>query len=161
MLKIKYDECVLLWTTEKVAARFYFWLKFLHFICFLPSLSLSHAHTNLISFYLVSIFIHFHFRFDFIFGLMCSCFSRLDRLDSIQFNPIQPNWTKLSGLAVMFIGYQIGKMYYVFNSNELKDGYPKALTTLGLPASLDKIDAVLVWGHNNRTYFYSGDMYWR
>ncbi|XP_031640524.1 matrix metalloproteinase-2 isoform X2 [Contarinia nasturtii] len=59
------------------------------------------------------------------------------------------------------IVFFIGKMYYVFNSNKLEDGYPKALTTLGLPASLDKIDAVLVWGHNNRTYFYSGTMYWR
>lgn len=153
--------CVAL-NNRKSRCPFLFLVKISSFHLF-PTLSISlfHAHTNLISFYLVSIFIHFHFRFDFIFGLMCSCFSRLDRLDSIQFNSIQPNWTKLSGLAVMFIGYQIGKMYYVFNSNELKDGYPKALTTLGLPASLDKIDAVLVWGHNNRTYFYSGDMYWR
>lgn len=99
---------------------------------------------------------HFHFRFDFIFGLMWLCFL----LDSVQLIS-----TRLHLLCVcarlMFIGYPIGKMYYVFNSDELKDGYPKALTTLGLPASLDKIDAVLVWGHNNRTYFYSGDMYWR
>ncbi|XP_055313024.1 matrix metalloproteinase-2-like isoform X2 [Sitodiplosis mosellana] len=59
------------------------------------------------------------------------------------------------------IVFFMGKMYYVFNSNKLEDGYPKALTTLGLPATVDKIDAVLVWGHNNRTYFYSGTMYWR
>lgn len=56
---------------------------------------------------------------------------------------------------------KIGKMYYVFNSNVLEDGYPKPLTKLGLPPSLEKIDAVLVWGHNNRTYFYSGTLYWR
>ncbi|XP_055313723.1 matrix metalloproteinase-2-like isoform X2 [Sitodiplosis mosellana] len=59
------------------------------------------------------------------------------------------------------IVFFIGKMYYVFNSIQLEDGYPKALTSLGLPASVDKIDAVLVWGHNDRTYFYSGTMYWR
>lgn len=52
-------------------------------------------------------------------------------------------------------------MYYVFNSNVLEEGYPKPLTHLGLPAYLDKIDAALVWGHNNRTYFYSGTLYWR
>lgn len=52
-------------------------------------------------------------------------------------------------------------MYYVFNSNVLEQGYPKPLTHLGLPAYLDKIDAALVWGHNNRTYFYSGTLYWR
>lgn len=54
-----------------------------------------------------------------------------------------------------------GNMYYVFNSNVLAQGYPKPLTDLGLPAYLDKIDAALVWGHNNRTYFYSGTLYWR
>lgn len=31
------------------------------------------------------------------------------------------------------------------------------MTALGLPDSVDKIDASLVWGHNNRTYFYSGE----
>lgn len=55
----------------------------------------------------------------------------------------------------------IGKEIYQFNSNHLDNGYPKPLSHLGLPASLDKIDAALVWGHNNRTYFYSGTMYWR
>lgn len=39
--------------------------------------------------------------------------------------------------------------------------YPKPLTTLGLPDHLSKIDAALVWGYNNRTYFYSGTQYWR
>ncbi|KAG4072526.1 hypothetical protein HA402_004615 [Bradysia odoriphaga] len=59
------------------------------------------------------------------------------------------------------IVFFIGNMYYVFNSNVLEEGYPKPLTHLGLPAYLDKIDAALVWGHNNRTYFYSGTLYWR
>lgn len=55
----------------------------------------------------------------------------------------------------------LGKEYYVFNSNELEYGYPKPLTNLGLPRELNKIDAVLIWGHNNRTYFFSETVYWK
>lgn len=40
-------------------------------------------------------------------------------------------------------------------------GYPKPLTDLGLPRDLSHVDAAMVWGHNSRTYFFSGTMYWR
>lgn len=53
--------------------------------------------------------------------------------------------------------YSTGKQYYVFHSQNLLPGYPKPLSALGLPATVEKIDAALVWGHNNRTYFYSGE----
>ncbi|CRK96840.1 CLUMA_CG009940, isoform A [Clunio marinus] len=59
------------------------------------------------------------------------------------------------------IVFFIGKRYYVFHSQHLLPDYPKPLTDLGLPETLEKIDAALVWGHNNRTYFYSGTEYWR
>ncbi|XP_043684641.1 matrix metalloproteinase-2-like isoform X3 [Vespula pensylvanica] len=59
------------------------------------------------------------------------------------------------------IVFFIGKKYYVFSANNLESGYPKPLTNLGLPASLEKIDGAMVWGHNSRTYFFSGSMYWR
>lgn len=62
-------------------------------------------------------------------------------------------------LSEVEINFQIGKQFYVFHSQHLLPGYPKPLTDLGLPASLDKIDAALVWGHNNRTYFYSGKLH--
>uniref|UniRef100_A0A182PKF5 Peptidase metallopeptidase domain-containing protein n=1 Tax=Anopheles epiroticus TaxID=199890 RepID=A0A182PKF5_9DIPT len=55
----------------------------------------------------------------------------------------------------------IGKQYYVFNSQYLEPGYPRPLTDLGLPDSIERIDAALVWSHNNRTYLYSGRLYWR
>lgn len=54
-----------------------------------------------------------------------------------------------------------GKELYLFNSQYLLPGYPKPLTKLGLPSSLDKLDAAMVWGHNGKTYFYSGTMYWK
>ncbi|XP_011864181.1 PREDICTED: matrix metalloproteinase-14-like isoform X2 [Vollenhovia emeryi] len=59
------------------------------------------------------------------------------------------------------IVFFIGREYYVFDANNLEPGYPKPLTYLGLPASLEKIDGAMVWGHNGRTYFFSGPMYWR
>ncbi|XP_043484667.1 matrix metalloproteinase-2 [Leptopilina heterotoma] len=59
------------------------------------------------------------------------------------------------------IVFFIGRLYYVFSANILEPGYPKPLTSLGLPASLKKIDGAMVWGHNKRTYFFSGTMYWR
>lgn len=49
----------------------------------------------------------------------------------------------------------------MFNGNILVPGYPKPLTALGLPARLDHVDAVTVWGHNSKTYIFSGTEYWR
>jgi hypothetical protein len=53
----------------------------------------------------------------------------------------------------------LGKHYYVFNTNEL--AYYAPLTHLGLPEHLEKIDAIFKWGHNNRTFIFSGSQYWR
>ncbi|KAL7027224.1 hypothetical protein ACKWTF_005366 [Chironomus riparius] len=61
------------------------------------------------------------------------------------------------GQIVFFVGQQV----YAFGTTTLLDGFPKPLSALGLPENLKKLDAALVWGHNNRTYFYSGTMYWR
>lgn len=59
------------------------------------------------------------------------------------------------------IVFFIGQLIYQFESNHLDYGYPKPLSHLGLPNSLERIDAALVWGHNNETYFYSGTLYWK
>lgn len=55
----------------------------------------------------------------------------------------------------------IGDKYYVFSSNIVERGYPKSISNLGLPREVKHIDGAMVWGHNGKTYFYSGDMYWR
>lgn len=52
----------------------------------------------------------------------------------------------------------LGRKYYVFDSVILIQEQP--LTSLGLPHSLDHIDAAFVWGHNNRTYLFSDTLYW-
>lgn len=49
----------------------------------------------------------------------------------------------------------------MFTGITLIYGFPRPLTALGLPAWLDHIDAVMVWGHNSKTYFFSGGLYWR
>lgn len=61
------------------------------------------------------------------------------------------------------IVFFIGRRYYVFIGNQVDPrsagGHP--LTDLGLPADLPRIDAALVWGHNGRTFLFSGSLYWR
>lgn len=54
-----------------------------------------------------------------------------------------------------------GRIFYVFSGNDPVQGYPKPLTALGLPKELDHVDAATVWGHNRKTYIFSGTMYWR
>lgn len=58
----------------------------------------------------------------------------------------------------------IGDKYWTFHGNNPVAGHPPEgvpLTNLGMPADVKKIDAVFVWGFNNRTYVVSGDMYWK
>ncbi|KAK6638074.1 hypothetical protein RUM44_008499 [Polyplax serrata] len=59
------------------------------------------------------------------------------------------------------IVFFIDKMYYLFDANYLMPGYPKPIHYLGLPRELERVDAAMVWGHNGKTYFFSGTMYWR
>lgn len=39
------------------------------------------------------------------------------------------------------LAHLLGKQYYMFSTHNLDPGYPKYLTQLGLPATLNKIDA--------------------
>ena len=43
-------------------------------------------------------------------------------------------------------------------------GFPREgrpITEFGIPADVKHIDTVFTWGFNKRTYFVSGDMYWK
>lgn len=57
------------------------------------------------------------------------------------------------------IWFFMGKKMYVYESSTLVA--VSALTDLGLPAYVKKIDAIFTWGHNNRTFIFAGEEYWR
>ncbi|XP_058984401.1 matrix metalloproteinase-2 [Musca domestica] len=77
-------------------------------------------------------------------------------------------WTALpsnfSKIDAVYENYQrhivffIGRKFYEFDSVTLiRENY---LSALGLPATLPHIDAAFIWGYNNRTYLFSGTLYW-
>ncbi|CAG7834638.1 unnamed protein product [Allacma fusca] len=54
----------------------------------------------------------------------------------------------------------IGKNYWIFNANKKKAG-PIPLTRMKISETIDKIDGAMTWGHNDKTYLFSGSQYWR
>lgn len=58
-------------------------------------------------------------------------------------------------------GKLVGKMYYEFDGHRVVPGFPKPLTHLGLPDWLERVTAAFIWDYNEKTYFFSGEDYWR
>jgi hypothetical protein len=73
----------------------------------------------------------------------------LEKIDAVYERPLDRK-------IVFFIGNQ----YWVFSGNNAEQG-PQPLTKLGLPPDVVRIDAAMVWGHNGKTYLFSGNLYWR
>lgn len=54
-----------------------------------------------------------------------------------------------------------GKNFWVSDGDRLIQNSPRPLSDYGLPATLDKINAIMVWGKNDKTFIFSDDRYWR
>uniref|UniRef100_A0A5F9CK92 72 kDa type IV collagenase n=4 Tax=Oryctolagus cuniculus TaxID=9986 RepID=A0A5F9CK92_RABIT len=59
--------------------------------------------------------------------------------------------------AVFFAGNE----YWVYSASTLERGYPKPLTSLGLPPDVQRVDAAFNWSKNKKTYIFAGDKFWR
>jgi matrix metalloproteinase-16 (membrane-inserted) len=56
----------------------------------------------------------------------------------------------------------IGKQYWRFGDGiTLRPGFPKPLTSLGISPTVERIDGAMIWGHNKKTYLFSGSLYWK
>lgn len=50
---------------------------------------------------------------------------------------------------------------WVYKADELERGYPKRLSSLGLPADVQQIDAAFNFRKNRKTYLFAGEQFWR
>uniref|UniRef100_A0A670YYG0 72 kDa type IV collagenase n=3 Tax=Pseudonaja textilis TaxID=8673 RepID=A0A670YYG0_PSETE len=54
-----------------------------------------------------------------------------------------------------------GNEYWVYTASTLERGYPKRLTSLGLPPDVQRVNAAFNWSKNKKTYIFAGDKFWR
>lgn len=52
-------------------------------------------------------------------------------------------------------------VFWVFDGQKLVENSPQSITKYGISRDFKKIDAVMVWAKNNKTYLFSGDHFWR
>ena len=70
-------------------------------------------------------------------------------------NKIDAIYEKSDGIFVFFAENR----FFLFDGIDFFGESP--LTNLGLPPSLQKVDAAFLWPKNGKTYFFSGNQYWR
>ncbi|KAK1890694.1 72 kDa type IV collagenase [Dissostichus eleginoides] len=72
------------------------------------------------------------------------------KIDAAYENPVEEN-------TVFFAGNEV----WVYKADALQSGYPKRLSSFGLPTDLAKIDSVFNFRKNRKTYMFAGDQFWR
>ncbi len=56
------------------------------------------------------------------------------------------------------IVFFVGRNYFVLTGNSQLESGPTPIEQLGLPDTLEKVDAAMRWGWNGKTYFFSGSI---
>lgn len=54
-----------------------------------------------------------------------------------------------------------GDEMWVYKADELERGYPKRLSSFGLPTDVQQIDAAFNFRKNRKTYLFSAGKFWR
>ncbi|KAM4017895.1 72 kDa type IV collagenase [Anomaloglossus baeobatrachus] len=73
-----------------------------------------------------------------------------DKIDAVYEDPHEEK-------TVFFAGDE----YWVYTSSALERGYPKKISSLGLPSDVKRVDAAFNWSKNKKTYIFAEDKFWR
>ncbi|RWS07178.1 Matrix metalloproteinase-16-like protein [Dinothrombium tinctorium] len=76
---------------------------------------------------------------------------KIEHIDAVYMRP--------NGKELVFF---TGANYLIYNiEDDSKPVHPRPLTSLGFASNVDKIDAAMIWGYNEKTFFFKGSQYWR
>uniref|UniRef100_A0A4W4H830 72 kDa type IV collagenase n=1 Tax=Electrophorus electricus TaxID=8005 RepID=A0A4W4H830_ELEEL len=73
-----------------------------------------------------------------------------EKIDAAYENPLEEK-------TVFFAGDEV----WVYTASTLEKGFPKKISSLGLPSDLYHIDAAYSYHKSKKTYLFSGDKFWR
>ncbi|KAI1890130.1 hypothetical protein AGOR_G00170460 [Albula goreensis] len=73
-----------------------------------------------------------------------------EKIDAAYENPLEEK-------TVFFAGNEI----WIYSASTLERGYPKRLSSIGLPADLQRVDAAFSFSKSKKTYIFAGDKFWR
>lgn len=73
-----------------------------------------------------------------------------EKIDAAYENPLEEK-------TVFFAGDEI----YIYSGSTLERGYPKSLSSIGLPSDVHNIDAAFSFSKSKKTYLFAGNRFWR